>query len=231
MSAASTLAYIQASIRLKVSKKIIETICSKHLKIKNSGGDNISLTVCLNTLDSHQLDQTYQDIPEEGGILLPHIDKNFNKTKDFELIDILIVDDIEFNLIILKKLLESLEYNCKCTGIHRKYTIHSANSGPEAIKMILKQSDLKSGYKVVIMDCLMPEMDGWEASKVIHTMFKHKKITTMPYIIAYSAFDSKEDIRKCNEAGMCSHISKPCYKEELCSTINNWISRSPTTSN
>ena len=72
----------------------------------------------------------------------------------------------------------------------------------------------------------MPEIDGWETTRMIHNLFSEKKIRVLPYIIAYSAFDSKEDINKCYDSGMCGHISKPCYKEEICSEINNWFNKS-----
>ena len=75
------------------------------------------------------------------------------------------------------------------------------------------------------MDCMMPEVDGWEATTAIVKLFEDKKILFLPSIIAHSAFDSKEDLEKCKSVGMCGHITKPCSKEELCIEINRLINR------
>jgi CheY-like chemotaxis protein len=91
--------------------------------------------------------------------------------------------------------------------------------------MVRKMNEIKSGYRVIIMDCQMPGMDGWEASLAIRKMFDDKEICHLPYIIAYSAFDSYEDIEKCLRSGMISHLSKPCQHEELCKVVSVWMSK------
>lgn len=73
----------------------------------------------------------------------------------------------------------------------------------------------------------MPEIDGWETSRIIKDLFDQKEIRKMPHIIAYSAFNSKEDIEKSSNSGMCEHISKPCEPLFLCKTINKWTNKSP----
>ena len=79
------------------------------------------------------------------------------------------------------------------------------------------------GYRLTIMDCLMPEMDGWQTTICIKNLFMMEKIRVLPYIIAYSAFDSREDANKSMDAGMCDHISKPCTQKTLCQAVSRWV--------
>lgn len=89
--------------------------------------------------------------------------------------------------------------------------------------LIRNQNTLDGGYRIVFMDCMMPEVDGWEASTEIRRLYDQNCIKILPYIIAYSAFNSREDIIKCENTGMCAHISKPCLQLDLCEVLLQWI--------
>ena len=162
-------------------------------------------------------------IAEEGSISIPY--RHSPRLSNECLIDILIVDDIEFNISILKRLLEGLESNCRCSNTHRKYTVHTAGSGKETLELVAKQNALNGGYRLIIMDCLMQELDGWESCAAIHQLYEKKEIKIMPYVLAYSAFDSKEDVIKSQNSGMCGHLSKPCTQEDLCKEVSKWINK------
>ena len=218
---------IHESLKLKISKKIIEKVCKNQLKIKKYEGDFISLRIYFNLNDEIDDHETMSEIPDEGKPVFIYENSNIIMRKSSSLIDILIVDDIEFNIDILKHLIFSLKDSCNCGNNHKDYKIHSAKSGKDAIQMILDQSSANSGYKIILMDCMMPELDGWETTKTIHNLFENKKINVLPFVVAYSAFDSEDDLNKCKNAGMVSHISKPCYKEEICQVINKWINKTP----
>ena len=161
------------------------------------------------------------EIPEEGFIEPPH--QIYFKLNHEFIVDILIVDDIEFNISVLIRLLEGLESKCECTNKHRKYTIHAAGSGKEALGLVCKHNTLGGGYRMIIMDCLMPEIDGWETCVAIHELYEQKKIRVLPYILAYSAFDSREDIIKSEKSGMCGHLTKPCTQGDLCQAVSQSI--------
>lgn len=164
------------------------------------------------------------DIAEEGDIVIPHRRQlETSVISKSSIIDILIVDDVEFNLSVLKNKLEILSETCNCKNDHRKYTVHSAKSGKEAISLIHAQDHLKGGYNLIIMDCLMPEMDGWETSICIRNMYLQGRIRILPCIIAYSAFDSEEDVLKSEVSGMAAHLSKPCSQLDLCKALHHWI--------
>lgn len=226
MSPAETINYMHNSLKIKISKKLMNKNYCNELTITEQEKNIISMALLFNMVEHNELkEQLSLEIPDEGDIMLPLTESSCGPRNISNFIDILIVDDIEINIQILKKMIENLQLNCKCEMNHRKYIVHSANSGNIALEMIITQQKAYRGYKIVIMDCLMPIMDGWETSLAINKLYSQGIIKFLPYIIAYSAFDSKEDLEKCIMSGMCCHISKPCLKEELCKAINDWITR------
>jgi CheY-like chemotaxis protein len=117
---------------------------------------------------------------------------------------ILIVDDDIRNIFALTSLLE--RYNMK---------ILSAENGNQALNMIKENPDLD----VVIMDIMMPVMDGYETIKLIR---EDEKFQTIP-IIALTAKAMKGDRDKCIEVGASDYISKPVNTEQLISVLRVWL--------
>jgi signal transduction histidine kinase/FixJ family two-component response regulator len=85
-----------------------------------------------------------------------------------------------------------------------------AVNGMEVLSALENQS-----YDVVLMDVQMPEMDGFETTKVIRERWKNG----MPHIIAVTAHALEGDRKRCIEAGMDDYVSKPVCMEELASAI------------
>lgn len=222
MPTKATLEYSHESLRLKISKKMIGRICAEELKITIEENDFITLSLVFDSTDNVSTD-SMPEVPDEGGITSKSSNFLVNPTVKITFIDILIVDDIEFNISVLENLLGNLKHKCTCENTHRKFKVHSANSGKQAIDMVRKLNAQKGGYKLIIMDCLMPEMSGWEATIEIIKMFKENQIKVLPHILAYSAFDSRLDISTSLNSGMCGHISKPCMPKDLCKSINFWL--------
>jgi CheY-like chemotaxis protein len=71
-------------------------------------------------------------------------------------------------------------------------------------------------YDAILMDIQMPEMDGLEATRRIHSMFDHDR----PYIIAATANALEEERRMCLAAGMDDYLSKPIRMEDLVAALN-----------
>ena len=150
MRSQAVIDYLNKSLRMKICKGLIKQISEQEVSLTYINDSVISISVkfpskLLNLLDLNL------DIPEEGSIRMPR--KELSLVNSECIIDILIVDDVEFNISVLKKLLEGLEFNCDCSNSHRKYTIHTAGSGKEALESVSRQNSLTGGYRLIIRDC------------------------------------------------------------------------------
>jgi len=115
---------------------------------------------------------------------------------------ILLVEDHPINQKVMQRILAKL-------GIKVK----TASGGKEALAMMRKQS-----FDLVLMDCQMPEMDGFEVTRQWRA--KEKK-GHLP-IIALTAHASVEDRRLCEEAGMDDFLTKPVERERLVEVLSKW---------
>ena len=96
------------------------------------------------------------------------------------------------------------------------FKIEIANNGVEALKKLDEMPDTH----LVLMDIMMPEMDGYEAMCEIRKQNRFKKLP----IIALTAKAMKEDREKCIEAGANDYISKPVDIDKLLSLMRVWLS-------
>ncbi|MDR0487154.1 MAG: response regulator [Treponema sp.] len=121
---------------------------------------------------------------------------------------ILLVEDVEINREIVLSLLEPTQLEIDC-----------AENGIEAVRMF-SESPLK--YDLIFMDVQMPEMDGYEATRRIRAM-NIPRAKTVP-IVAMTANVFREDIERCLNAGMNSHIGKPLDFQEVLNKLRFHLS-------
>jgi CheY-like chemotaxis protein len=119
---------------------------------------------------------------------------------------VLVVDDDVRNIFALSSVLE-----------RRGMTVLSAGTGREAISTIESTPDLA----IVLMDIMMPEMDGYETMQVIR---QNASLRRLP-IIALTAKAMKGDREKCLEAGASEYLAKPVNTEQLLSALRMWLHR------
>jgi len=120
---------------------------------------------------------------------------------------VLLVEDVELNREIILALL-------KPTGL----AIDCAENGAVAVRMF---KEAPERYDLILMDVQMPEMDGYEATRIIRALDlpKARQIT----ILAMTANVFREDIEKCLASGMNDHIGKPINLDEVLEKLHQYF--------
>ncbi|MFY9978672.1 MAG: response regulator, partial [Candidatus Sulfotelmatobacter sp.] len=119
---------------------------------------------------------------------------------------VLIVDDDVRNIFALSSVIE-----------RRGMTVITAGTGREAISKLESTPDVA----IVLMDIMMPEMDGYETMQVIRQNDSFRRLP----IIALTAKAMKGDREKCLEAGASEYLAKPVNTEQLLSSLRMWLHR------
>lgn len=120
--------------------------------------------------------------------------------------NVLVVDDNLINMKVASKFLSAVGVN-----------VIEAKNGVEALELLdVNQVDL------IFMDCHMPVMDGYTATKNIIAKYSYRR----PPIIALTASSMQEDIEKCYNAGMDDFISKPLNKEVMYNSLKKYFTKS-----
>ena len=121
---------------------------------------------------------------------------------------VLLCEDKEINQIMGVNALESL--GC---------LVDLAKDGEQAV---LYASQNK--YDIIFMDCAMPKIDGYEATKRIRKILEGSPRGQYTVIVALTAKVLMHDRDKCLDSGMNDYITKPARRDTLCNVINKWCS-------
>ena len=121
---------------------------------------------------------------------------------------ILVAEDDQVTRMVLKKLLEQTGYHADFVG-----------DGHEAIEA-LKLMD----YDLVLMDCIMPRLDGFAATQMIRNSRSRDINANIP-VIAMTGLTGEADRARCLDAGMDDHIGKPVKADELVKAIAKNLGR------
>jgi len=149
------------------------------------------------------LHRVVADLPQEKQKMLDRLHRS-----DEALVGkkVLVVDDDMRNIFALSSVLE-----------RRGMQVLTAGTGREAISMLESTSDVA----IVLMDIMMPEMDGYATMQVIR---QNPSFRRLP-IIALTAKAMKGDREKCLEAGASEYLAKPVNTEQLLSALRMWLHR------
>ncbi|MGD9489628.1 MAG: response regulator [Calditrichaceae bacterium] len=120
-------------------------------------------------------------------------------------ISVLIAEDNKINQKLVVKILEK-------AGIRSDV----ATNGLDALEAVRKNR-----YDIILMDCQMPGMDGYQATQAIREMESKNNGQSLP-IVALTAHAFREDLKKCIDSGMQDYLIKPIKKEDLLNMVIKW---------
>ncbi len=149
------------------------------------------------------LHRTISSLPKSKQLIINNL---YDREAVFHTKKILLVDDDMRNLFALTKILKE-----------RGMEIIKAENGINALQML----ELHPDIDLVLMDIMMPEMDGYEAMKAIRAQMRFKRLP----VIALTAKAMKDDKQKCIDAGANDYITKPIDVERLLSLMRVWLSQ------
>ncbi len=149
------------------------------------------------------LHRVVTDLPDEKQRMLERLNSS-----DEDLVDrtVLLVDDDARNIFALSSALE-----------RRGMRVLTATTGSEAIAL----ADATPDLAIVLMDIMMPEMDGYQTIRVIRQRPGFRRLP----IVALTAKAMKGDREKCLEAGASDYLAKPVNTEQLLSALRMWLHR------
>lgn len=174
--------------------------------------NKLANTVVLKTADSRErlfdetalfLHRVESRLPKEKQQIIRKLHRTDEILKNKK---VLLVDDDMRNIYSVTNVLE--EEGLRCI---------TAENGNAAVKMFRENPDID----IILMDVMMPDMDGYEATRAIRSIPRGQKIP----VIALTAKAMKGDREKCLDSGMSDYIAKPINIEQLLSLMRVWLYR------
>ncbi len=181
---------------LSIVKRLVEAMGGQ-IEVKSRVDEGSTFTVLL----TFQLDPVQYRIHQQAK-------QKAEEPTDLREARILLVEDNELNLEIAEALL---------TDAGAQVTV--AHNGREAVDLFGQAAP--GAFNVILMDIMMPEMNGYEATQAIRAM--DRPDATLIPIIARTAITFAEDVRRCEEVGMNAHIAKPLDMKVVMAKIAHYL--------
>ena len=180
---------------LAISQRIAEAMQSRiEVESEVGKGSRFSFTVqfLVDPVDTHPM-------PIDSSLGSLDGDSSFNGV-------VLLVEDNEVNRMIAREVLHSL-------GLR----VHEAADGVEALKVLAAHR-----VDLILMDCLMPVLDGYETARAIRRLEAATSREHIPIVaVTANAFD--DDVALSRDAGMDAHLAKPYTRAQLRDVLKNWF--------
>lgn len=189
---------------------------SKLLKEKKIESHGIGMQIVLGLIKLHRAEIEVESKKNRGTkvslFFHPQIlekTKNSVANKNDSQLSILLVDDNLVNIKVMRRILENNGYN-----------VTHAENGKEALEVLDKEN-----FDLILMDCEMPIMNGYETSKIIREgkIFKNFKNHQLIPIIALTANNDQKTLDKVIDSGMTCLTEKAISKTELLKTIKDYL--------
>jgi PAS domain S-box-containing protein len=183
--------YGGSGLGLSISRQLVEMMDgSIGVESRVGEGSRFWFVACFPLIRSGEGSAETVDMPPVG------------KGRDPSLMKLLVAEDNPINRRVLNLQLQQLGYQAD-----------SASNGLEALQLLTRQS-----YDLVLMDCQMPHMDGYEVARQVRS----KKLPHQPVIVALTAHALEGEKEKCLQAGMDGYLRKPLAVKELRRTLEDW---------
>ncbi|EKO3713245.1 response regulator [Vibrio metschnikovii] len=207
-------------IPIEEQQKLFRPFAQVHNGAHNKGGTGLGLLICRTLCDMMKGTICMKSEPGLGTCVSMRIplliaethpfgENKVNSTADvipsISTQHVLIVDDHPANRLLLSQQLRYLGH-----------TVEEASHGKEALQLFSKHS-----YKIVITDCNMPEMDGYELSRRLRQLEQNQNLSPA-IVLGYTANAQQEAKQACIEAGMNDCLFKPISLEELQQKLNSF---------
>ena len=182
---------------LWISKNIIKKM-NGNISVESEIGKGATFTISLNLPTTEQKKMTEPDVVQSSLT----IDKLGS-------IEILLVEDTEINRMVVMAILD-----------YENVTFRIAENGKQAVEEFSRKP-----CDIILMDCLMPVMDGFDASVAIRKIEKQQENPTYTPIIALTANALENTRQRCIDSGMDEFLTKPIIPEKLRQSITRFCIR------
>ncbi|MCP4290275.1 MAG: response regulator [bacterium] len=199
----TTRSYGGTGLGLAICKQLVE-LMGGHIALESELGSGSRFYFIVPMKAGTQETETVKPLPQDLAFSEPE------KIIQQEL-KVLLAEDNPINQVYARKVLDRLGAK-----------VSVANNGQEALNFVKDNS-----FDLVLMDCQMPTMDGYEATRQIRKL--GDSYLDLP-IIALTAFAMAEDRDICLAAGMNDYVTKPIDQKTLIKTIAKWVGKKSTSS-
>jgi len=201
VDASTTRKFGGTGLGLCISKQLAQMMRGKiGVNSEEGKGSEFWFTVCLRKSSKKQ--------QPDRVVLSPTNTRHKLAGSNYRNVRILLAEDNITNQHVARAILRKLGYRVDVVGDGRQVI--------EALK--------QSAYDLVLMDCQMPEMDGYEATRKIRKAESEIQRPNIP-IIAMTAHAMKGDREKCLEAGMDDYIAKPVTPGDVAEILERWLGK------